>query len=196
MSDKLKESLSAVVDGEADEFELRRVLDEVGKDVELRETWDRYHLINGVIRNDRPLLTGSDRMRANVWAATQADVSDHTPDVAFVNMEATASEPAEKSGNWLGRGLGVAVAAGVAFAIVFTTTLNQPDGQQSPDLASVEVASPLAIENPVDRPLGLEISPSDLRRSNAYMMHHVQQKALNNADVLSLVKMVTYEPTE
>ncbi|MDA1074992.1 MAG: anti-sigma factor, partial [Proteobacteria bacterium] len=33
MSDKLKESLSAVIDSEADEFELRRVLDEIGKNI-------------------------------------------------------------------------------------------------------------------------------------------------------------------
>ena len=45
MSEKLKGSLSAVIDGEADEFELRRVLDEVDKNEELRSTWERYHLI-------------------------------------------------------------------------------------------------------------------------------------------------------
>ena len=37
MSEKLKESLSAIIDGEADEFELRRVLDEIDKK-ELRAT--------------------------------------------------------------------------------------------------------------------------------------------------------------
>ena len=32
MSEKLRESLSAVMDGEADEFELRRVLNEIDQD--------------------------------------------------------------------------------------------------------------------------------------------------------------------
>ena len=41
MSEKLKESLSAVVDGEADEFELRRVLDEINRDQILAESWER-----------------------------------------------------------------------------------------------------------------------------------------------------------
>ena len=53
MSEKLKESLSAVMDGEADEFELRRVLDEVSKDAELASSWDRYHLIGSVMRGER-----------------------------------------------------------------------------------------------------------------------------------------------
>ena len=42
MSEKLKESLSAVIDGEADEFELRRVLDEMNRDEVLAASWERY----------------------------------------------------------------------------------------------------------------------------------------------------------
>ena len=52
MSEKLKEALSAVIDGEADEFELRRVLDEMGKDVELAGSWERYHLIEITSRTE------------------------------------------------------------------------------------------------------------------------------------------------
>ena len=44
MSEKLKESLSAVIDGEADEFELRRVLDEIGRNDQLALCWERYHV--------------------------------------------------------------------------------------------------------------------------------------------------------
>ena len=39
----LQESLSAVMDNEADELELRRVLASSG-DEELRSTWSRYHM--------------------------------------------------------------------------------------------------------------------------------------------------------
>jgi sigma-E factor negative regulatory protein RseA len=38
MNEQLRQSLSAVVDGEADAFELRRVLDELDRDPELRAT--------------------------------------------------------------------------------------------------------------------------------------------------------------
>ena len=50
MTEQLKEALSAVVDGEADVFELRRVLDEVGRSEELTEAWRRYHLIGERLR--------------------------------------------------------------------------------------------------------------------------------------------------
>ena len=52
MSEQLKESLSAVMDGEADEFEIRRVLDEATSDAELRGVWERYHLIGSVLRGE------------------------------------------------------------------------------------------------------------------------------------------------
>ncbi len=42
MSDKLRESLSALMDNEANELELQRLLKQVGDDAELRQTWIRY----------------------------------------------------------------------------------------------------------------------------------------------------------
>ena len=45
MNDRIKESLSALVDGETDELEVRRVLNELDKDSELKDTWKRYQLM-------------------------------------------------------------------------------------------------------------------------------------------------------
>ncbi|MEH6581929.1 MAG: sigma-E factor negative regulatory protein [Halioglobus sp.] len=43
MSERLRESLSALMDDEANELELQRVLSSLGEDAELRQTWVRYH---------------------------------------------------------------------------------------------------------------------------------------------------------
>lgn len=43
MTEKLRESLSAIMDNEADELELQRVLKQIGEDAELRQTWVRYN---------------------------------------------------------------------------------------------------------------------------------------------------------
>ena len=43
MSDRSKESLSALMDGEADELEVRRVLNQLDNDEELRDSWKNYH---------------------------------------------------------------------------------------------------------------------------------------------------------
>lgn len=48
MSEKLRESLSAVMDGEANELELERVLSRIGQDDELRQTWVRYSAVKSV----------------------------------------------------------------------------------------------------------------------------------------------------
>ena len=46
MSERLQESLSAVIDGEANELELERVLSRIGSDEELRQTWVRYSAVH------------------------------------------------------------------------------------------------------------------------------------------------------
>ncbi len=49
MTEKLRESLSAIMDNEADELELQRVLKQIGDDAELRQTWVRYNAASAVV---------------------------------------------------------------------------------------------------------------------------------------------------
>ncbi|HGM7891745.1 TPA: RseA family anti-sigma factor [Pseudomonas aeruginosa] len=51
----LQEILSAVMDNEADELELRRVLAACGEDAELRSTWSRYQLARSVMHREPTL---------------------------------------------------------------------------------------------------------------------------------------------
>ena len=48
MSERLRESLSAVMDGEANELELERVLSRIEGDEQLRQTWVRYSAVQSV----------------------------------------------------------------------------------------------------------------------------------------------------
>ncbi|MFT6276558.1 MAG: sigma-E factor negative regulatory protein RseA [Halioglobus sp.] len=48
MNEKLRESLSAVLDGEANELELERVLSQMDDESDLRKTWMRYSAIRSV----------------------------------------------------------------------------------------------------------------------------------------------------
>tara|TARA_B100000676_G_C17783125_1_gene682987 strand:- start:510 stop:782 length:273 start_codon:yes stop_codon:yes gene_type:complete len=88
----------------------------------------------------------------------------------------------------MGRITGVAVAAGVAFAIIFGLGA----GEEEP---ASQLTSAVHIEGPtLSQPnMGNQASPSDVQRANAYMMHHVQQQALNQPGVTSFVKLVTFE---
>lgn len=52
MIDRNKESLSALMDGEADELEVRRILNQLDKDDGLRENWKNYHLMGSLMRDE------------------------------------------------------------------------------------------------------------------------------------------------
>ena len=51
MSERIRESLSALIDNEANELELERVLSR-SEQIELRSTWTRYQVARTVMRGD------------------------------------------------------------------------------------------------------------------------------------------------
>lgn len=111
----LQESLSAVMDNEADELELRRVLNAFD-DVETRETWARYQVARAVMHKD--LLIP----RLDIASAVSAALADEA-----VPVKATR-------GPWrtVGR---LAVAASVTLAVLAGVRLYNQD-----EIAGVELA--------------------------------------------------------
>ncbi|MBR9805472.1 sigma-E factor negative regulatory protein, partial [bacterium] len=79
MNDNIKESLSALVDGETDELELRRILKAMeGEEAtaetadSLRQRWSRYHLISAVIKNESVAVSDS-----GFLARVNAEIDGH-----------------------------------------------------------------------------------------------------------------------
>ena len=54
MSENIKERISALADGELSEFEVRRVLEEIKNNPDLREYWKQIQIIKSGL-NDQPL---------------------------------------------------------------------------------------------------------------------------------------------
>jgi sigma-E factor negative regulatory protein RseA len=203
MTEKLRQSLSAVVDGEADAFELRRVIDELGRDSAMKGTWDRYHLIGSALRRELPASALDDGMRKRIWAAL-----DYAEDGASADIrEMPANEPdqaqlAPRVRHW-GRYMGAAVAASVAVAVVLG--FNEFDGPNvsGASVADAGLAPAVTAPQPTTANAGAsvaprlryaaDVSPSDVQRAQAYILHHTQQQALNQAGVMSFVKLATYE---
>ena len=48
--ERLEQSLSALMDGEATEMETHRILKAVAEDQQLREKWKRYHMASAAIK--------------------------------------------------------------------------------------------------------------------------------------------------
>ncbi len=199
MSEKLRQSLSAVIDDEADEFELRRVLDELDTDPQLRGLWERYHLVGSVLRQE--YLHARLTMKDRIWLNLEREEDFETVEKVVpqtLRQEVVPAEPATR----FGRKTGVAVAASVAFAVVLGITAlksedDLPAGSVAQNEAPTVMSGAPVLREPViaapDLRTAADASPSDLRRARAYMLHHTQQQALNQTGVVNFVKMATYE---
>ncbi len=191
MSEKLKESLSAVIDGEADEFELRRVLDEMNRDEVLAASWERYHVIGAVLRGER--ATVGVGMRNRVWAAVQAERAEASAD-AGVEPEVVASRAATVSAGrrqWMP----VAVAATVALAVVVGFVGFSGLEEPAPTSAVARVEEPVSAEQQSlyqAVALSSEVTDSDQDRTDAYIVRHYQQIGMDRPG-LGFARMVAYE---
>ncbi len=189
MSEQLKESLSAAVDGEADDFELRRVLDETAKNQALRNTWERYHLVSAVLADQvtDASLASQSTLKNRVWEALDYEGASLAVGEVFADDDSTARTGVPP---WLGRAVGFAVALGVAVLVVVGSGVTE-DGADGGQVATLEVP-----ETSPTVAVSATVTEEDLRRNDAYIMHHVQHTALNSSGMLPFVKMVTYEKAE
>ncbi len=167
MTEQLKQSLSAVVDGEADAFELRRVLDELEHDAELRATWSRYHLIGSVIRGERSAATSvvARALERRVPIAIRADASAaNTPDAFAPAGSAAESAPdlriarasdnshditsasvaSRHPGRHARMGLGAAMVLAAIVGLLVGVAVDDVDSDKMPQVAANG-------QNPVDR---------------------------------------------
>jgi len=191
MSEKLKESLSAVIDGEADEFELRRVLDEVAKDPQLGLSWDRYHLIGSIVRGERVARFHS--MRETIWSEVQADTDTVTQPV-LVGERGVETETGKPSA--YRRWVPVAVAASVAIAVVVGfVDLNDFTGEAVP--AAIAQSQPTVEDQQrsLNQVVALksEVTRNDQVRTDAYKIYHMQQLGMNQSGFGGFTRMVSYE---
>ncbi|UTW45510.1 anti-sigma factor [bacterium SCSIO 12696] len=184
---RLKESLSAVMDGSADELELQRVLKATAENDELRATWERYQLASSAMRNEAPV---------------------RTMDLSASISAAIADEPAHKSNQGVFKNLSrVAIAASVTLAIVVgVQQVNQSsDSAVAPQVAASNSANvaplPSEFSNPIDTaPVGygeiqeLVVEPlSELdedskkeleQRLNELLKEHTEDAALDGGQGL------------
>jgi len=60
MSQNARESLSALMDSEGDDLELRRVLKSLEEDPDAADAWRRYHLMRSLLRRDHDIDVSTD----------------------------------------------------------------------------------------------------------------------------------------
>lgn len=177
----LQESLSAVMDNEADELELRRVLS-ASDDAELRATWSRYQIARAVMHKE--LL----EPRLDIAASVSAALTDEALPVAKQAVR----------GPWrmVGR---LAVAASVTVAVLAGVRLYNQDevagtqlAQQAaqPALTSPQAQGPAMLagfraadeqSSASGAALGTQSGWHE-QRLPAYLRQHAQQAAMSGSD--------------
>jgi sigma-E factor negative regulatory protein RseA len=141
MNELERESLSALLDGETDELELRRILQKSETDSSLLETWERYNLVHSMLTAEAvPVSSG--------FASGVADKLANEPLLSLTANSSTAgtSNPLKaetlNSSNvvtWRQNISKLAIAASVALVFVFGfQTANQPN---SPSIAGSDSAA-------------------------------------------------------
>lgn len=130
MTQQLRESLSAIMDGEGNELELRRVLKGLDESPEQAEAWRRYHVIGSAMRRER-------------YIAPQMDISSRVMSaIALEQQEQDAQVPAHASRRFTGVSFmgGAAVAAAVSLMVVTGVQVfrgNGTPGGMQPDIAAL-----------------------------------------------------------
>mgnify|MGYP000573420560 CR=1 FL=1 len=129
MTDKAREEMSALMDGEATELELHRVLKCSETDDELRASWRRYHVMRSVIRGearDKTILanTSLDMSLDIAAAVSQAIADEPSYDEELGNVSISSDKSmGRKSNPWIDKVLrpfgSVAVAASVSAMVIF-----------------------------------------------------------------------------
>lgn len=140
MSERSHEELSALMDGEASDLELRRTLKSLEADSELIQKWRRYHVSRSVMQGD--LKGGHDARFAKVDLT--ASIS------AAIEKEAAHDVPLESKPSWATKILqplsSVAVAASVSAMVVFgwQTFQQQGGAVNAPNVATNVTTAPVA----------------------------------------------------
>ncbi len=181
MHDNSKESLSALLDSEADELEIRRLLNASESSDEIKNQWQRYHLIGDVLRTEvTPDFTLD--LSTGINQALDGKPMDELPAKTQVKVAHTQSNP-----SWLSWIALSSSAAAVTLAVFLGLNLMSKEQFNSPknvialqerslsnaNMTTVSQASLAQDDTP---------TPSTQTATNTYTQQQLQaaQKRLND----------------
>lgn len=181
MNERINESISALMDDEANELELQRLLRQSGQP-EVREVWQRYHLTRFSLHGTARGLDVS----AAVMAAIEAETSAPEPAARHPRLRKLRRPPASFS--VAASVLAAVLAGGLWYSLEDETaaTGNRVAGQV-PALAEADarpgpatyVSSPAPVLQPVSLPRQFNYNRLADRQLQRYLKSHIDEAALN-----------------
>ncbi|WP_043526657.1 sigma-E factor negative regulatory protein [Litchfieldella xinjiangensis] len=129
MNQNARESLSALMDNEGDELELRRVLKTLDESPDDAEAWRRYHLARSLMQRDRWLDVSTD-LSAGIMRKLQ--------DEPLPEMEKVSTK---RSGTFSFAG-SAAIAAAVSLMVITGVQFYNGDGDEPASMAGTSTQAP------------------------------------------------------
>ncbi|GAA0702474.1 hypothetical protein GCM10009104_34840 [Marinobacterium maritimum] len=108
------DSISALMDGEVGEFELRRTLEQVADDPELAQQWRRYHVARSALKGEAQAGLKVD-ISAGVMSALEQEPVYHP---SVYDREPDAAKPQKPVSRWWRSVSSMAVAASVTAVVI------------------------------------------------------------------------------
>lgn len=191
MSDSLRESISALVDDEAQELELHRVLSNMEKDEQLRATWKRFQVASFSMKRQMDC-----RYDLDISGRVSAALADEP------SIEIESSIEKSRFGGILKPLLSTAVAASAAFLVVFAVQMGGQDEAGVPVAAGDQplITNLVAGTNGIDDVNGanghiIAVSPEVMtpveKRIQSLIENHAQQASMSqNRGVMPYTQLV------
>jgi sigma-E factor negative regulatory protein RseA len=205
---RLDESLSALVDGEASEIEVHRLLAESQQNTNIRECWHRYQLARAVLKGEVVDLATTQFADRIYKAVAQIDF-DQIESVSMAPFHAQKPFGAGKkqTGRWKSNAGRVAIAASVAAAVLvgyqqFTllneSTLNKSGTEEFARQAmDQEPATPNTINIPAINVQNVSGGDVVLQRSrlphSLQYSPNVQQQQLQDEQIRRYIRQLMLE---
>lgn len=213
--ERLNESLSAAMDGEAGEFELRRVLDNIGSDEDLRDKARRYQIAGDALRRET-----NEFMNIDLSVGIRDRLEAEAPHSVVKETSVTGHGVLNGAGHWLSMAGRVAVAASVALAVLLVVKNYDTTPEVSPLVTSVTdqttLLQPVQIMHNGYGAAGIQagynsrqhgsITPEQLaqaqsvadraikERFRAYALQHAEMSAMNSGQgILPFARLTTFE---
>ena len=172
MSEKTREHISSLMDGEISRETSRFLVRRLGSDEELCATWARYHLVRDCLRHQDGSLSGED-----LCSRVNRALEDEQPSTPVRRL----------SLGWLKPVAGTAIAASVALAAVMAVGPGGPGGQQLPagnapggELSSFTSPQGLVSGQAAQPVSALGAQTNAGRKMNFYLLRHYQASGTGN----------------
>jgi len=140
-SENSSETISALLDNEADDLELRRFLKSCEQDPTLLETWERYSLVQSALHES------TQPVNASLSQRIAAQIEQEAP------LVATAATPAQSS--WKEGLIKMAIAASVAAVFLVAVQVNLDSGPGTSAIPAIADQSTENSESPATQSLAV-----------------------------------------